>query len=71
MFWGNNGLLAGNWSTSGGIRNRIDTVENVFVQRPAAGTWTIQVLADEINQDSHVETTATDADFALVVSTGA
>src|SRR6266511_106551 len=71
VFWGNNGLLAGNWSTSGGIRNRIDTVENVFVQRPAAGTWTIQVLADEINQDSHVETTATDADFALVVSTGA
>src|SRR6266545_1909819 len=49
VFWGNNGLLAGNWSTSGGIRNRIDTVENVFVQRPAAGTWTIQVLAD----DSH------------------
>src|SRR6266542_2641786 len=71
VFWGNNGLLAGNWSTSGGIRNRIDTVENVFVQRPAAGTWTVQVLADEINQDAHVETTATDADFALVVSTGA
>ncbi|OLB79897.1 MAG: peptidase S8 [Actinobacteria bacterium 13_2_20CM_2_71_6] len=71
VFWGNNGLLAGNWSTPGGVSNKVDTVENVFVQQPAAGTWTVEVIADEVNVDAHVETAATDADFALVVSTGA
>ena len=68
FFWGNNGLLAGNWSTPGGVSNKVDTVENVFVQRPAAGTWTVEVRADEVNADGHVETPATDADFALVVT---
>jgi hypothetical protein len=71
VFWGNHGLLAGNWSTPGGTSNKVDTVENVFVQRPAAGTWTVEVLADEVNADAHVETAATDADFGLVVSVGA
>ncbi|HEY8206765.1 MAG TPA: S8 family serine peptidase, partial [Myxococcaceae bacterium] len=36
VYWGNNGLTAGNWSTSGGVSNIVDTVENVFVQNPAA-----------------------------------
>jgi hypothetical protein len=67
VFFGNNGLSAGNWSTSGGSANTIDTVENVFVQNPAAGTWTIDVLASQLNADGHVETAATDADYALIV----
>ncbi|MET9632520.1 S8 family serine peptidase [Lentzea sp. NPDC006480] len=68
VYWGNNGLLAGNWSTSGGVANTVDTVENVFVQTPAAGTWTVEVVATAVNVDGHVETAATDADYALVVS---
>jgi hypothetical protein len=68
VYWGNNGLLADNWSTSGGTANTADTVENVFVQAPAAGTWTVEVVATAINVDGHVETAATDADYALVVS---
>jgi serine protease AprX len=68
VYWGNNGLNAGNWSTSGGVANTVDTVENVFVQSPAAGTWTIEVFADAVNSDGHVETTATDVDYALVVT---
>jgi len=68
VYWGNNGLLAGNYSTAGGTANTVDTVENVFVQNPAAGTWTVQVIAAEINQDSHVETPGVDCDYALVVS---
>ncbi len=68
VYWGNNGLNAGNFSTSGGSSNTIDTVENVFVQNPQAGTWTVDVIASEINEDSHVETSDVDADFALVVS---
>ncbi|WP_312877542.1 S8 family serine peptidase [Lentzea indica] len=68
VYWGNNGLAAGNWSTAGGAANTVDTVENVFVQAPAAGTWTVEVVATSVNVDGHTETTATDADYALVVS---
>jgi serine protease AprX len=70
IYWGNNGLSAGNWSTSGGTANTKDTVENVFVQNPAAGTWTIQVTDAEINQDAHLATPAADAVFSLVATTG-
>ncbi|MBD3869481.1 MAG: S8 family serine peptidase, partial [Acidobacteria bacterium] len=68
VYWGNNGLLDGNWSTPGGVANTIDTVENVFVENPEEGLWIIEIIASEINQDSHVETSELDADFALVVS---
>jgi hypothetical protein len=68
VYWGNNGLLAGNWSTPGGGANTVDTVENVLVQAPAAGTWTVEVVATAVNVDGHTETAATDADYALVVS---
>ena len=68
VYWGNNGLSTGNWSTPNGNPNTIDTVENVFVQNPVAGMWTIDVIAAEINEDSHVETGEVDADFSLVVS---
>jgi subtilase family protein len=69
-YWGNNGLTSGayNWSTSGGTSNKLDPVENVFVQTPEAGIWTVEVYADEVNQDTHEETGALDADYALVVS---
>ncbi|WP_117209778.1 proprotein convertase P-domain-containing protein [Allorhizocola rhizosphaerae] len=68
VYWGNNGLNAGNWSTAGGVANTVDTVENVFVQNPAPGTWTVEVSADTLGADGHVETAATDADYALVVT---
>lgn len=70
VYWGNNGLDVGNWSTSGGSANTIDTVENVYIQNPASGTWTIEVLGSEIVQDGHVETPALDADYALIASGG-
>ena len=68
VYWGNKGLKKNMWSTSGGKANTIDTVENVQVLNPAAGIWLVEVIASEINQDTHVETGATDADYALVVS---
>lgn len=68
VYWGNNGLLEGNFSAPGGSPNTKDTVENVFVQNPSSGTWTVEVIAREINQDQHIETQQMDADFALVVS---
>ncbi|MBT8485184.1 MAG: S8 family serine peptidase [Phycisphaerales bacterium] len=69
VYWGNNGLLEGNFSVPGGVANVVDTVENVFIEDPTPGEWLVEVFADEINQDGHVETAAQlDADFALVVS---
>jgi hypothetical protein len=68
LYWGNNGLLVGNWSEPGGEANTIDTVENVFVPDPEPGIWTVEVIASEINEDGHVETPQLDADFALVVT---
>ncbi len=67
FYWGNNGLLAGNASTAGGSSNTKDPVEMVIVPNPMPGVWNIEVFADDINQDGHVETPALDADFALVV----
>ena len=69
IYWGNNGLTTGMWSTSGGTSNIIDTTENVFIQTPQAGTWKVEVIASEIVQDARLETpSAVDADYALVVS---
>jgi len=68
VYWGNHGLLEGNWSAPGGTANMVDTVENVFIQDPESGVWTVEVIASEVNQDSHVESPELDADFALVVS---
>ena len=67
-YWGNYGLIEHVWSLPGGNPDTKDTVENVFVQNPEPGAWTIEVSADEIIQDSHVETPELDADYALVVS---
>jgi hypothetical protein len=71
-YWGNNGLTSGayNWSNPGGTSNQLDVVENVFVQSPEAGIWTVEVFADEINEDTHEENgvSPVDADYALVVS---
>ena len=68
IYWGNNGLLSEMNSSSGGSSNTKDTVENVILDNPMAGDWQITIYADEINQDSHVETPGLDADFALVVT---
>lgn len=69
-YWGNFGLDEGNQSRPGGFSNTIDTVENVFIRRPLIGEWIVEVIGDEIVQDSHLETPEIDADFALVVSGG-
>lgn len=77
VYWGNHRLTTSNWSTPDAtplVRtpdiewDRKNTVENVLVDAPLPGTWTITVIADLIAQDGHVETPEVDADFALVVS---
>ncbi len=68
VYHGNVGLDAGNYSTSGGSPNPIDTVENVFVQSPQSGGWSIDVTAQEVNQDGHLDTAGDDVTYALVVT---
>ena len=68
IYWGNNGLKTGVWSTEGGEPDIKDTVECIFIENPESGGWTIEVSADELIEDSHVETPELDADYALVVS---
>ena len=68
VYWGNNGLKTAVWSQPDGAADTKDTVECVFVQNPEMGAWTVEVSADELIQDSHVETPELDADYALVVS---
>ncbi len=70
-YWGNNGLWQGPYSTSGGSENTIDTLECVFVSLPEAGTWTVEVQANSVVADNHLETPAVDVDFALVAGFGA
>jgi serine protease AprX len=36
-------VFSGGWSVTGGSADRLNNVENVFVQGPAAGTWTVRV----------------------------
>ena len=47
----------------------LNPIECVFVPASAVvpGTWTVQVTASSIAQDSHTETPALDADYALCV----
>jgi hypothetical protein len=70
VYYGNWGLKEANYSSPGGEPNDVDTVENVFVENPEAGTWEVEVSAPEINQDAHLDTSDDDAVFALVVTGG-
>jgi len=68
VYWGNHGLEESTWSSSGGSADDKNTVECVFIENPEAGSWIIQIHADEIIEDSHTETQELDADYSLVVS---
>jgi len=68
IWWGNHGLLAGNYSTSGGSSNKVDPVENVFLQKPKGGVYIVDVMGKSIVRDTHKQTTVTDADYGLVIS---
>ena len=71
FYWGNRGLRSSNTSTPGGSHNdnnqALDTVENVFIDSPAAGQWQVAVIVDVLEEDAHLETPEMDADYALVV----
>lgn len=70
VYHGNVGLADGLVSRSGGSQNSVDTVENVFLERATPGTWKVEVIAREINEDANLATPGIDAHFALVIQGG-
>jgi serine protease AprX len=79
VYWGNNGmvptaiaapgqLVGANYSTAGGSANTYDTVENVFIQNPVGGNWTVEIIASQVVQDGYLLTPAVDAVYSLVAS---
>jgi serine protease AprX len=79
VYWGNNGMVptaigapgdqaGANYSTAGGAANTYDTVENVFIQNPVGGNWTVDVIATQVVADGYLTTPAMDAVYSLVAS---
>jgi hypothetical protein len=69
IWWGNNGLSASNASTSGGVSNTKDTLENIFLTNPGFGRYQLDVFADVVTQDGNPRTSGViDVAFSLVVS---
>jgi hypothetical protein len=70
-YWGNDqnpsGILVRSESAPGGIANDIDIHENVIIANPDSGVFQVSVRATSVRSDSHKETPATDADFALAI----
>jgi subtilisin family serine protease len=67
VYRGNN--FAKGTSVAGGTADRLDNLENVFVDQPALGTWTITVSAHALPADGALGVgDATDQDYTLVVS---
>lgn len=69
VYFGNNGLTNSKYSSVGGTFDSKNTVENVILQNPTAGVWTIEVSAPILVIDARPETPdVVDTDYALVVS---
>ena len=66
VYWGNYGLLDGNWSDAGGSANTDRHGGERLRRESRDGLWVVEIMASEINEDGHVETPELDADFALV-----
>lgn len=75
VYWGNRGMTnhasgatgEALWTGTGGVKENVNSVENVFVANPTPGTWTVEIIAADINADNHVETAAVDCDYSLCV----
>jgi hypothetical protein len=66
--YGNHGLLDGNVSRAGGTPDRLNNVENVFLDQPTPGVWRVIVAAHRIAWDQHRPAAAWDQDYSLVAS---
>lgn len=57
------------WSAPDGEADRLEVLENVYVEEPAAGTWTVRVAAHALPADGALgRGDTTDQDYTLVVT---
>jgi uncharacterized membrane protein len=68
VYWGNIGLETSKWSSSGGSADTLNNVENVFIENPTPGNWTVEIIAENIAMDGNIGTVEFDQHFALVAS---
>lgn len=68
VYWGNYGLDNSKWSSSGGSADSLNNVENVFIENPKPGNWTIEVIAVNVPMDGDTNTPEIDQHFSLVAS---
>lgn len=66
-YWGNNGLLSGHYSSSGGVANDRDTTEAVIIKSPPSGAYGVTVRASAVRQDADKRTPGTNVTFGLAV----
>jgi hypothetical protein len=65
-FLGNN--FSGHWSVTGGTADRYNVVENVYIQSPTGGTYTITIKGYQVSQDQEPDKSGINQDFSLVWS---
>lgn len=68
IYLGNSGLETALWSQPGGDPDNLNNVENVFIEKPMAGEWTIEVIGENIPMDGLPATREIDQGYALVAS---
>lgn len=65
VYYGNHGLTTSNWSEAGGGPDTRNNVQNVLLECPEGGFWTVRVHADHLFGDA---TTPPETGFGLVIS---
>jgi hypothetical protein len=68
VYWGNQGLNTSKWTSSGGDPDTINNVENVFIENPTSGVWTIEVIGENVPSEGDPYTPGVDQPFSLVAS---
>jgi hypothetical protein len=68
IYWGNYNLDTSKWSSTGGSSDVLNNVENVFIETPTPGTWSIEVIGENVPMDGHSSTIEIDQAFALVAA---
>ncbi len=68
VYWGNVGLNTSKWSSPGGDADTINNVENVFIENPTQGVWTVEVIGANVPREGDPYTPGVDQPFSLVAS---
>ncbi len=67
-YLGNFGLAQSPYSLPGGLPDRLNNLENIILEAPEPGTYTVTVTAAAVNLDGDLATSAVDQPYALVTA---